>query len=133
MNNRELESRTKHFALRCLELADALPKSFSGKTVANQLARSGTSVGANYRAANRARSKAEWFAKLCIVIEECDESVYWLEIVAESGMQPAEKISPLTQEARELLAIFAKSRATARERIVAKQSSNQQVAKSLSP
>jgi four helix bundle protein len=114
MNPRELEQRTREFAVRCLKVVDALPSKPSARAVAGQLARSGTSIGANYRAANRGRSRAEWLAKLSIVIEECDETVYWLEIIIESAMLKPALIEPLRQEAGELLAIFARSRHTAR-------------------
>jgi four helix bundle protein len=115
MNARELENRTKAFAIRCLKVADALPTKASGRAIASQLVRSGTSVGANYRAAVHARSKAEWFAKLSIVIEECDETAYWLELVAESAMITPKLVHPLLEESFELLKIFSKSRATARK------------------
>jgi four helix bundle protein len=128
MDSRELENRTKAFAIRCLKLVDALPNKPSCRAVASQLARSATSIGANYRAAARARSKAEWLAKLCIVIEESDESAYWLEIIAEAGMLKESLVQDLRQEANELLMIFSKSRSTARMNQITK-SPNNQIAK----
>ncbi len=80
MDTNELKDRTKTFAARVLKLVDALPKTTSGRTVANQIARSGTSIAANYRSACRARSKAEFIAKMGIVEEEADETLFWLEL-----------------------------------------------------
>lgn len=102
----ELKSRTKNFGLRVMKLIDALPKSSNGRAVANQLVRSATSVGANYRAACRARSRAEFNSKLRIVIEEADECCYWLEIIIESNLIGENKIKDLLAEANELTAIF---------------------------
>ena len=109
----ELKDRTKQFALRILKLVEALPNSKSGKIVANQIGRAGTSVGANYRAACRGRSKAEFIAKLGIVEEEADECIYWLELVADGKILRADSVAPLKQEAEELVAIMAASRITA--------------------
>lgn len=93
MKEDDLKNRTKKFALRILKLIDALPNTVAGRTVAGQLARSGTSVASNYRAACRGRSKAEFIAKLGIVEEEADESGFWLEIIIESEMLSAKKLS----------------------------------------
>ena len=113
MNSNELKSRTKKFALRVLTMLDSLPKNSAGRTVSNQLAKSATSVGANYRAACMARSKAEFVSKIRIVIEESDECCYWLEIIMESKMLKENLISPLYKEAKELTAIFVSSAKTA--------------------
>lgn len=113
----EMKRRTKAFAVRCLKLADSLSGKPSGRTVANQLARCGTSVGANYRSACRARSKAEFLSKLGIVEEEADESGFWLEVVIEHGMKPAKQIQPLLAEADELTRIITSSITTARSSI----------------
>lgn len=102
----DLKNRTKAFALRSMKLVDSLPKSTNGRTAANQLSRSSTSVGANYRAACRARSKAEFYSKIRIVIEEADECCYWLEIIIESKLLGEERIKDLLNEANELVAIF---------------------------
>ncbi|GBD92905.1 hypothetical protein BMS3Abin05_00480 [bacterium BMS3Abin05] len=115
LNPKILRERTKQFALRIIKVADALPRTAAGRTIGNQLIRSGTSVGANYRAACRGRSKAEFGAKLHIVLEEADESVFWLELIVEAGLLPADKIKSLLDEANELTAIFAKSYFTAKK------------------
>lgn len=106
MSQKDLKERTKEFALRIIKLIKALPNDVSGKTIANQLIRSGTSVGANYRAACRGRSKAEFIAKLGIVLEEADECCYWLELIMESEMINRKKVSELYKETNELTAIF---------------------------
>lgn len=106
MNKEELKLRTKQFALRIIKLIRSLPKDVPGKVLANQLMRSATSVGANYRSACRGRSKAEWRAKLGISLEEVDESAYWLELIIEDEMLPDKRVRPLWQEADELCAIF---------------------------
>ena len=90
-----------------------MPKTITGKAIAGQLIRSGTSVGANYRAACRARSKAEFAAKIGIVIEEADETVFWLELIVEASILPEGKIESLLKEGNELIAIFVSSRKTA--------------------
>jgi four helix bundle protein len=110
----ELKVRTKRFALRVLKLVDALPENVSGRALANQLVRSGTSVGANYRAACRGRSKADFLARLAIAEEEADETCYWLELITESQMLPANRISPLLDEADQLTRILVASIKTAR-------------------
>ncbi|GBE27652.1 hypothetical protein BMS3Bbin03_01581 [bacterium BMS3Bbin03] len=115
LNPKILRERTKQFALRIIKVADALPRTAAGRTIGNQLIRSGTSVGANYRAACRGRSKAEFGAKLHIVLEEADESVFWLELIVEAGLLPADKIKSILDEANELTAIFAKSYFTAKK------------------
>src|SRR5579859_228544 len=113
MNEIELQRRTKKFALRVLKLVAALPRSIEGRAIGSQLVRSGTSVGANYRAACRGRSKAEFIAKLGTVEEEADESAYWMELIIEAGLLKAKSVSALHQEADELTAIMAGSRISA--------------------
>jgi four helix bundle protein len=113
MDKRELQSRTKRFALRVLKLVDALPRSTAGRAISNQLVRSATSVGANYRAACRARSCAEFAAKLGTVLEEADESLYWLELIRDGELRPDPKVSLLLKEANELTAILAAGRKSA--------------------
>jgi len=88
MDQVELKRRTKAFAIRIIKLAEALPTSTAGTTIARQIVRSGTSVGANYRAACRAQSRAEFAAKIGIVIEEADETAFWLELAVESAFCP---------------------------------------------
>jgi four helix bundle protein len=109
----ELQLRTKRFALRCLKVAESLPRSITGKTVAGQLARAATSVAANYRAACRARSKAEFIAKMGIVEEEADETAFWLDLTVEAEALPVSKLSKLIIEADELVRIVAASYITA--------------------
>jgi four helix bundle protein len=112
MDKHELLARIKAFALRSLKLVDHLPRTMSGRAIGNQLVRSATSVGANYRAACRSRSRAEFAAKLGVVAEEADESVYWLEIVREAKLLSDSKIGALLAEANELTAIFTSARRT---------------------
>lgn len=112
----DLKLRTKKFALRILKLVDALPSNkVSAQTIARQLAKSGTSVAANYRAACRARSPAEFCAKLGIVEEEVDESAFWLEMLIEAELIPQTQLSELLAEAGELTAITVASIRTARK------------------
>ncbi len=113
MDKQELQARTKQFALRVFKLVDALPRTPAGRAVANQLVRSVTSVGANYRAACRARSRAEFAAKLGTVLEEADESLYWLELIREGKLIAESKLSLLLTEAGELTAILAAERKSA--------------------
>jgi four helix bundle protein len=113
MTPEELKARTKRFALRVFKLADSLPNKVSARVLANQIARSGPSVAANYRAACKARSRAEFISKLGVAEEEADETQLWLELIAESGLVPALKLGPLHQEACELTAIIAASRKSA--------------------
>lgn len=101
------------FALRVFKLVAALPKDAAGRAIANQLVRSGSSVGANYRAACRGRSKAEFRAKLGVVVEEADESAYWLELISEGESLEKVRVGPLLQEANELCAIMVASRKSA--------------------
>jgi four helix bundle protein len=112
MDKHELLARTKSFALRALKLVDHLPRTISGRAIGNQLVRSATSVGANYRAACRSRSRAEFAAKLGVVAEEADESLYWLELIREGKLLPDPKIGSLLEEANQLTAIFTSGRRT---------------------
>ena len=114
MNPTELKARTKMFALRIIKLTRAIPKSDdAGRVIAKQIVRSGTSVAANYRASCRARNQAEFIAKIGTVEEEADETALWLELLVESGIMSARKLSALLIEADELTAIMASSRKTA--------------------
>ncbi len=113
-----MQARTKAFALRVIKLVGALPRNMTGQIIGRQLLRSATSVGANYRAACRAQSRAEFAAKLSIVVEEADESLYWLELLEESGLIKPERLTELLREINELLAISASARKTAKQRIV---------------
>ena len=113
-NQPDLKRRTKAFALRILKLVDALPKTTAGRALASQIVRSGTSVAANYRAACRARSTADFIAKMGIVEEEADETLFWLELLEESELVTATKLTAIKQEANELIAITIASIKTAR-------------------
>ena len=113
MTEKELKQRTKQFALRIIKLVGALPKSVEGRAIGAQLVRSGTSVGANYRAACRGRSKAEFISKLGTVEEEADESAYWMELIIDGSLLPTRRVNALYQEACELTAIMAVSRISA--------------------
>ena len=119
MDAEELKKRTKRFALRILKLVSALPNNLQGRTVGGQLVRAGTSVGANYRAACRGRSRAEFIAKIGIVEEEADESAFWLELIIEGSLLKATLVQPLLDEANELTRIMAGSRVTASNKIKA--------------
>src|SRR5437016_12233209 len=110
----ELRARTKKFALRVICLFQHLPRSLDAQVLGKQLLRSGTSVGANYRAAGRARSKAEFISKIAIVLEEADETVFWLECVIESRIVKQELLQDLLTEANEQVAILAASHRTSR-------------------
>jgi len=110
----ELKQRTKLFALRIIRLVQSLPGSSEGRVIGMQLLRSGTSVVSNYRAACRSRSRAEFLSKVSIVVEEADESAFWLEILAEAGLVPGVRLNDLRSEAEQLTAIFNASRTTAR-------------------
>ena len=109
MNESDLKQRTKQFGLQMMRLVDALPNTVSGRAIANQLVRAGTFVGANYRAACRARSGAEFTAKLGVVVEEADECAYWLELIADGGLLPQNQVEPLLKEANELTAVMVAS------------------------
>ena len=122
MDEQELKRRTKQFALRVMKLVGALPENSVGRPIGSQLIRSGTSVGANYRLACRGRSKAEFIAKLGIVVEEADESAYWLELIIEGELLAANLVEPLLQEANELTAIMVASRKSAQTKIENQQS-----------
>ncbi len=113
MHKDELKLRTKQYALRIIKLVNVLPRTVVGYAISRQLIRSGTSVGANYRAVCRSRSKAEFISKLGIVIEEADESAFWLEIIIDSGLMKKELIKPLFVETNEIIAIMSSSRITA--------------------
>jgi four helix bundle protein len=113
MNEPELKQRTKQFALRVMKLVSALPNTVVGRAIGNQLVRSGTSVGSNYRAACRGRSRAEFIAKLGIVEEEADESAFWMELIIEGGLLERRRVESLLGEANELVAIMVSSRKSA--------------------
>ena len=109
----DLKVRTKRFALRIMKLVDALPRTVQGRAIANQIIRSATSVAANYRAACRARSRAEFIAKIGVVEEEADETSFWLELIIDSALLSEGRVCRLLSEAGELVAIMAASRKSA--------------------
>ena len=109
-----MKQRTKEFGLRVMQAVDALPRKPSCDVIGKQLLRSACSVGANYRAACRARSRAEFVAKLGIVEEEADETLHWLEILVDAGLMEKGKLSALMKEADEIVAIIVSSIKTAR-------------------
>ncbi len=110
MNNKEfsqkLETRTKEFAKSIIKLSASLEKSSENNVIKNQVTKSGTSIGANYREANRSRSRADFTNKIKICESEANETVYWLEIISEMNLVKLEIIRPILMEAREILAIF---------------------------
>jgi four helix bundle protein len=110
-----LKERTKKFALRIIRVIRSLPPGLEGRIIGHQLLRSGISVAANYRAVCRARSRPEFLAKLSIVIEETDESAFWLELLVDAGLISEVKLKELKSEANQLVAIFNASRVTARK------------------
>jgi four helix bundle protein len=114
MNADELKKRMKEFAKRVIRLCRTLPNSREGWRIGDQIFRSGTSVGSNYRAACRSRSKAEFIAKVGTVLEEADETLYWLELMVETEMVKLPKLKLLIQECDELISIFVASLNTAK-------------------
>jgi four helix bundle protein len=114
MNPDELKMRTKNFALRVIKLNKNLPAGKDAEVLGYQLLRAATSVGANYRAACRARSQADFISKITIVEEESDETAYWIELFIESGIIKRELLGDLLKEANELTAIFTASGRTAK-------------------
>lgn len=114
MNEQELKDRTKHFGLDVIKLVESLPRTQTARTIGNQLLRSGMSVGANYRAACRGKSKADFVAKAGISLEEADECLYWMELLQEAKIIPQDRLESLEHEADQLVAIFTASIKTAR-------------------
>ncbi|MGZ3515316.1 MAG: four helix bundle protein [Thermodesulfobacteriota bacterium] len=116
MNQEEMKQRTKVFALGIIQLVESLPKERTTAVLGGQLLRSGTSVGSNYRSACRAKSIADFISKMGIVEEEADESLYWMELLIEAGIEVNVKMEALMKEAGELLAITVASIKTAKKR-----------------
>jgi len=111
----QLKARTKQFAIRIVRVFKSLPKNDEARIIGKQLLRAGTSVAANYRAVCRSRSKAEFISKMSVVVEEADETAFWLELLLETSIIPEVRLRDLLTEANELLAIFAASLWTARQ------------------
>lgn len=117
MDADELKRRTKRFGLEVIKLVESLPTTQTDKVIGNQLLRSALSVGANYRAACRARSKVDFISKVGITIEETDESQHWLEMLRDAGLVSQEKLSPLIIESNELISILTASVKTTRDNL----------------
>lgn len=117
MNKDELINRTKNFAHRCVKLAVSLPKNNLGNHIGKQLIRCSTSVAANYRAACHGQTKAAFIHKIGIVIEEADESEFWLEFIVDEKIKPKNLVEPLIREAHELASIFVVTRKTAQKKL----------------
>jgi four helix bundle protein len=116
MNAEDFKERTKRFAIRIIQFVELMPRSEVGDVLYRQLLRAGTSVGANYRSACRARSRAEFIAKMGVVEEECDESIYWMELLIGTGRVKPSTIGGLLKESDEILSLVVASLKTARSR-----------------
>ena len=117
MNSSQLKNRTKKYSITILDLVEKLPNTISERAVSNQIVRSGTSVGANYRAVCRARSDREFIAKMSIVIEESDETLFWLEIILQKEWVNKSQVDDIWKEGNELTAIFVSSMKTIKDRV----------------
>src|ERR1051325_8600602 len=117
MNPDELKKRTKKFAVEIVKFVDTLPQSKVGSVIGYQIAKSGTSVGANYRSVCRSRSDAEFVSKITVCEEEADESAYWLEVLVEAGLKKREDVKDLWKESSELTAIFTSSGRTVKNKL----------------
>jgi four helix bundle protein len=114
VNEQQFKDRTKQLALRVIRMVDVLPKNLAAQVIGKQILRSATSVAANYRAACRGRSNASMIAKLDIVLEEADETLFWLELLVESGLMPDKRLADLTSETNEITAMVIASLKTLR-------------------
>ena len=114
MTREEMKARTKTYANRVVKVCQALPNNWISKTLGSQLLRSGTSVGANYRAVCRAKSSADFINKLRIVEEECDESIFWMELLVENGLVKPQRLRDLMNEGNEIVSITVASAKSAR-------------------
>ena len=117
MDAEELKKRTKQFGLRVIRLIEALPSSRAASMIGRQLLRSGTSVGAHYRAASRAARRPDFISKIGAAMEAADESLYWMEMLVEAKLVPADKLAALTKEAGEIIAALAASTKARRARV----------------
>ena len=117
MTTNELKLRTKNFSLTIIDLVEKLPNSISVRVVANQIVKSGTSVGANYRSVCRARSDREFVSKMNIVLEEADETLFWIEIIMDKQWINKPELEVIWKEGNELTAIFVSSLKTVNDRI----------------
>ncbi len=123
MNSDELRERTMVFAVRILKMVEALPRTTAGRTIGAQIARSSSSVASNYRASLRSKSDADFINKITIVLEEADETGFWIELAGRVGLVPQKRLTPLQEEAEELTRIFNATRTTTKRRIRANQKS----------
>jgi len=120
MTRPEFKKRTFQFGIRCIRLAEALPGTNVAQVVARQLIRAASSVGANYRSAIRGRSRADFISRMGIVEEECDEAVYWIEVLLELGLVMEKRVKELLREASEIIAVTVSSIKTARKKGLAR-------------
>ncbi len=109
MNSTEFQDKTKRLGLHVIRFVEILPQNYTSRAIVNQILRCALSVGANYRAVCRAKSDKDFINKMKIVEEECDETIYWLEIIEESGLAKIEVVTPLKREAKEILAMIVAS------------------------
>ena len=131
MNSTEFQDKTKRLGLHVIRFVEILPQNYTSRVIVNQILRCALSVGANYRAVCRAKSDKDFINKMKIVEEECDETIYWLEIIEESGLAKIEVVTPLKREAKEILAMIVASINTMSKNLKSKKSeSNHRIIKS---
>lgn len=122
MNSTEFQDKTKRLGLHVIRFVEVLPQNYTSRVIINQILRCALSVGANYRAVCRAKSDKDFINKMKIVEEECDETIYWLEIIEESGLAKIEVVTPLKREAKEILAMIVASINTMSKNLKSKKS-----------
>ena len=122
MNSTEFQDKTKRLGLHVIRFVEILPQNYTSRVIVNQILRCALSVGANYRAVCRAKSDKDFINKMKIVEEECDEAIYWLEIIEESGLAKIEVVTPLKREAKEILAMIVASINTMSKNLKSKKS-----------
>ena len=122
MNSTEFQDKTKRLGLHVIRFVEVLPQNYTSRVIINQILRCALSVGANYRAVCRAKSDKDFINKMKIVEEECDETIYWLEIIEESGLAKIEIVTPLKREAKEILAMIVASINTMSKKLKSKKS-----------
>ena len=122
MNSTEFQDKTKRLGLHVIRFVEVLPQNYTSRVIINQILRCALSVGANYRAVCRAKSDKDFINKMKIVEEECDETIYWLEIIEESGLAKIEVVTPLKREAKEILAMIIASINTMSKNLKSKKS-----------
>ena len=122
MNSAEFQDKTKRLGLHVIRFVEILPQNYTSRVIVNQILRCALSVGANYRAVCRAKSDKDFINKMKIVEEECDETIYWLEIIEESGLAKIEIVTPLKREAKEILAMIVASINTMSKNLKSKKS-----------